>query len=155
MLESSINSWIKCQYASINKYHNIKKDNLKILHKKKISFTNITILGSISTFQKHLSILELEMNIFRLNNNKIIKIYFYILYKFLLYYRVVYNFDKLKVVNDIIFNNCVRILSIKNRKNKSWVYRNIFMINKWSNIFTKDYIFKFRQNFINNKLFLT
>ena len=84
----------------------------------KLSFLNVIILGSSLNLQKYLNSLKISAYFSVLSDNNIIKVYYYITYKFLLDYRIVYNFDKLKSSSRILFNSCASILKSKYSKNK-------------------------------------
>lgn len=131
-------------------YNNINKNKCDYL---KLNFLNVIILNSSLNLQKYLNNLKINTQFSVLSTHKIIKIYFYIMYTFLLNYRIAYNFDKLKSISSIIFHTCTSVLKSKYSKSKLWVYKNIFLKTKWYTIFTKNYIFKLNQKFVNRNFF--
>lgn len=133
----------------LNEYHSFTNKSNYL----KLSFLNVIILDSSLNLQKYLNNLKASTYSSVLSSNKIIKVYYYMMYRFLLDYRIVYNFDKLKSIGYIISNSCASILKSKYSKSKLWIYKNIFIKSKWHNVFTKNYIFKLNQKCVNRNFF--
>jgi hypothetical protein len=103
----------------LNEYHNNITINKNKCYYLKLNFLNIIILGSSLKLQKYLNNLKFNTSFYVLSVHKIIKIYFYIMYTFLLNYRIAYNFDKLKSISRTTLYTCTSILKNRYNKNKS------------------------------------